>query len=214
MKHLLTTFERHDVSTTSAVIVGSPSARRRNSGLKHLAFMLLFLVGSLNVWGTDVVYKTALFGSDYNSAGKSDYTSTWSATNDGFTVSLSNFNNNNNGWTYVKCGRKNNASVATIISAEIDKTVTKVVVTIDAITASKVNSIKLYRSSDNSSWTEESSFAKSTGAQEATIASANRAANLYYKVEFDCASGSSNGLVTISKVEYYVEAGGPSQPTV
>ena len=213
MKHL-TTFCRHDVGRTSALTVCSPSARRRNSMLKHLAFMLLFLVGSINAWGTDVVYKTALFGSDYNSAGKSDYTSTWSATNNGFTVSLSNFNNNNNGWTYVKCGRKNNASVATIISAEIDKTVTKVVVTIDALTASKVNSIKLYRSSDNSSWTEESSFAKSTGAQEATIASANRAANLYYKVEFDCASGSSNGLVTISKVEYYVEAGGPSQPTL
>lgn len=53
MKHLLTTFERRDVSTTSAAIVGSPSARRRNSGLKHLAFMLLFMLGSLNLWGTN-----------------------------------------------------------------------------------------------------------------------------------------------------------------
>ena len=49
MKHL-TNFCRHDVGRTSALTVGSPSARRRNSRLKHLSFMLLFILGSLNVW--------------------------------------------------------------------------------------------------------------------------------------------------------------------
>ena len=50
MKHLLT-FLRHGVSATLALTVGSPSFDRRHSRLKHLAFMLLFLLGSLNVWG-------------------------------------------------------------------------------------------------------------------------------------------------------------------
>ena len=47
--------ERKSVGTTLALTVGSPSAHRRHSALKHLAFMLLFLLGSLNVWGEDPV---------------------------------------------------------------------------------------------------------------------------------------------------------------
>ena len=54
MKHLLT-FLRHGVSATLALTVGSPSFDRRYSALKHLAFMLLFLLGSLNVWGEQIV---------------------------------------------------------------------------------------------------------------------------------------------------------------
>lgn len=176
---------------------------------KLLKLMLLLAVGMMGVsaWGADQVYKTALFGSTYNSAKVGSYTDTFDATNSGFTVSLQNFNNNNNGWDYVKCGRKNNASVATIITkAAIDEAITKVDVTIDAITAAKVNSIKLYTSTDKSTWTEAGSYDASTGTQSVAVASPT--ANLYYKVEFDCASGSSNGLVTVSKVEYYKAAGG------
>ena len=170
-----------------------------------VAVMTTALAGT--AWAAEEVYKTALFGASYNSQSVSSYTATWSATNNGFTVNLANFNNNGNGWEYVKCGRKNNASIATITTADaMDKAITKVVVTIDAITASKVNSIKLYTSSDNSSWTEAGSFAKATGAQTVTLASPT--ADLYYKAEFDCASGSNNGLVTVSKVEYYYNAGG------
>ena len=160
-------------------------------------------------WADEVVYKTALFGSDYNSKTVSSYTDTWTATNDGFVVTLANFNNNNNGWDYVKCGRKNNASVATITTGAVEEAITKVDVTIDAITAAKVNSIKLYISSDNSNWDEAGSFDKSTGAKTVTLA--NPAADLYYKIEFDCASGTSNGLVTVSKVElYYDDSATPS----
>lgn len=161
------------------------------------------------MWADEVVYKTALFGSGYNPTNQ-DYTSSFDATNGDFVVTATNFNNNNNGWTnsagfgQIKCGRKNNASVGTITTkAAIDQAITKVVVTIDAITASKVNSIKLYTSSNGTSWTEAGSYTIATGAQTVTLASP--AANLYYKVEFDCASGSSNGLVTVSKVEYYYD---------
>ena len=55
--------------STLALTVGSPSAHRRYSALKHLAFMLLFLLGSLNVWGADATkaegFETATAGNDY-----------------------------------------------------------------------------------------------------------------------------------------------------
>ena len=158
------------------------------------------------VSATPTVYKTALFGSSYNSKGVQNYTSTWTATNsaDNFTVSLSNFNNNNNGWEYVKTGNKSNASVGTIsTSSVIDESITKIDITIDAITSGSVNSIKLYSSSDNSNWTEEGSYSKAKGTISVSLTSPSK--NLYYKIEFDCAKGSSNGLVTVSKVEYYYE---------
>jgi len=170
--------------------------------LTRMLLLVALLVGSVSAWGADEVYKTALFGSSYNSKGVSSYTDTWYSTTSGFKVDIANFNNSNNGWDYIKCGRKNYASVATIITnAAIDEAVTKVAITIDAITAANINSIKLYTSSNKSTWTEVSSFTKATGAQEVSLSSPT--ANLYYKLEFDCASGSSNGLCTISKVEYY-----------
>lgn len=169
--------------------------------LRYLCTLLLIAVASA-AWA-DEVYKTLDFATA--SGESSNYTSTWTAiAADNTEYSMENFNRNtsNGQWSYVKCGRKNYASVATIVtSATIDKAITKVVVTIDAITESKVNSIKLYTSSDKSTWTEAGSFTKAVGAQEVSLSSPN--SDLYYKLEFDCASGTTNGLVTVSKVEYY-----------
>lgn len=175
--------------------------------------MLCLLVGVSSAWAEDVVYKAALFGSSYNSAGVQNYTSSFSATNNGFTVDVSNFNNNNNGWDYIKTGNKTNASVGTITTnAAIDKAITKVVVTIDAVTASNVNSITLYSgTAANSCTTSEGTFTVSTGAQ--TVAISSPAENKFYKISFDCKKGSSNGLVTVSKVQYYYDNAGGSDPT-
>lgn len=179
---------------------------------KLFSFILvLSILGSLPAFGEDEVYKTALFGSGYN-ANNSSYTGSFDATNGTFVVTAVNFNNNNNGWTnssglgQIKCGRKNNTSVGTITTkAVIDKAVTKVVVTVDAFTSGKVNSFKLYVAS-NAAFTEnlqEVIATIKTGTNEFPVTTP--AANCYYKIAVDCASGSSNGLVTISKVEYYKE---------
>ena len=153
----------------------------------------------------EAIYKTALFGSSYNSKGTNKYDQSWSATNNGFTVDLVYFSNNNNGWNYVKCGRSGVASTATITThSAIDKAITKVALTIDALTKSKINSITLSTSSNGSSYTVVGTFDKSVGAKEVTISSPST--SLYYKITADCASGSSNGLLQISKVEYYYES--------
>lgn len=184
--------------------------------LLNLSMLLLFMIVGLgSAWAEDVVYKTALFGPAYNLKGNSSYTGTFSSTNDEFTVDLEYFNNNNNGWAYVKTGNKTNASVGTITTnSAIDKAVTKIAVTIDAITALNVNNITLYSgTSANACTTSEGTFDKSKGVQTVTISSP--AANKFYKISFDCKQGSSNGLVQVSKVEYYVENDGttPETPT-
>ena len=168
---------------------------------------------ALTMSAAEEVYSTCLFGPDYNSQSIGSYTATWTTTNGDFTWTIVNGNNNNNNWNFVKFGRKNNTSVGTITtSAAYSVALTKVDVTIDAITAANVNSIKLYTSADNDTWTEAGNFSKSTGTQTVNLTSPTT--NLYYKIEFDCASGSANGLVTVSKVEYYYNTGGAIAPSI
>lgn len=151
---------------------------------------------------SSTAYKTALFGSSYNSKGVGSYTDSWSSTNQGFTVDLENANNNNNGWSYIKMGSNKAASTGTITTdAVIDKPIGKVRITIDAITTNNITSITLYSSSNNSSWSSVGTFDKASGSQEVTID--EPAKNLYYKIEVVCTKSSSNGTITISKVEYF-----------
>ena len=181
--------------------------------MKKLSFFLMAMLISLVSFAQDAAYKTALFGASYNSKKISSYTDTWTATNDGFTVTIVNANNNNNDWNYIKMGRKNNASVGSITTQEaIDKPVSAVTLTIDALTASKINSLTLKTSTDGTTYTEAGTFSKAKGDQ--TVELTAPAANLYYQIVADCASGSSNGLITISKVQYFASEGGEQGPTV
>ena len=135
--------------------------------------------------------------------GVSAYTATWTQTCGDYSWSIVNFNNNNKGWKYIKCGSKNGASVASINTKfSIPWAVSSVVVTVDAATTAKVNKTYLQVATDSSftNVVETVNVTMKTGALTYTIA--NPGANYYYKVVYDCAQGSSNGLVTISKVVY------------
>ena len=50
---------RGSEGSTLASAVVRPSFGSRSTVVKHLAFMLLFLLGSLNVWGADVIDNAA-----------------------------------------------------------------------------------------------------------------------------------------------------------
>lgn len=139
--------------------------------------------------------------------GVTSYATTWTAKKGDNSWSIANFNNNkwNNSWTYIKCGSKSAASVATITTGwAIAEAIKKVTLTIDKITSASVNSIKLYVSSDSTfadaDIIDTIDIDKSTGDKVCTIKTPT--ANCYYKIEFDCAKGSSNGLVQVSKVVY------------
>lgn len=135
--------------------------------------------------------------------GVSAYTATWTQTCGDYSWSIVNFNNNNKGWTYIRCGSKNAASVASINTKfSIPWAVSNVTVTIDAVTTSAVNSTYLQVATD-------ASFTNVVETVNVTIAKGdlvytikNPGANYYYKVVYDCKKASSNGPVQISKVVY------------
>ena len=166
--------------------------------------LVLFTLGIGNAWGDVAAYKQTIFSSS-NQPNNSSYTSTFTNTTSGFSVTVDNGNNNNNGWSgHVKFGRKNNTSVGYVTTqAAIDKKVKSVSVNIVALTSNKINSITLYTSSNGSSWSSAGTFTKETGTKIVTLTTPT--ANLYYKIEFDCASGSNNGLIEISQIDFNVE---------
>ena len=169
-----------------------------------MLLLCALIVGSGSVWAVEEVYKTCSFSSTTMQSSVSSYSNSWENIVNGFTWTINNFNNNNKGWNYIKCGSRNAAYTGSITTkTAIDEAITKVVVTIDAIGATNVNSFKLYTSSNGSTWTDVGDYTKATGSQAVTLSSPT--ANLYYKVEIDCKK-SSNGLVQISKVEYYHNA--------
>ena len=180
--------------------------------LLKLTLLLCALVVGSSAWADDEVYSTCLFGIGHGV--NNNYTSTWETTNGDFTWSVSNGNTNyvaknSTSWAYVKFGRKSNASIGSITtSASYPVAITKVNVTIDAVTTSNINSIKLYTKTNSTDWAEAGSYTIGTGTKSVSLESPSN--DLYYKIEFDCASGSSNGLVQVSKVEFYYN---PDTPT-
>lgn len=170
--------------------------------MKKLLLSIMALAVSATMFAGDVLYKTLTFP-DGNSEEISSYEKTWTATCEDLTWTIINFNNNKNAWSYIKCGRKNNASVANISTPQIEETITKVVITVDACTASKVKASYLEVASDEA-FTQDLQkvdAAIATGDVIYTVPSAKP--NQYYRLTFDCAEGSSNGLITISKVQLY-----------
>lgn len=178
-----------------------------------MAFVLM-LLGGVNASAEEVAYKTLTFGSTVGK-GVQDYTSTWTATIGNDKWSIANFNNNNwTKWNYIRCGSNKKASVASITTSfSIDKPISSVVVTIDAVTAANVNSTKLYVSTtaDFSNIIETVSVSIAKGDLPFKIQKPQE--NCYYKLEIDCQKGKSNGLVQISKVVYNYETSSTSTPT-
>lgn len=150
---------------------------------------------------------TLQFGKEYNSEGKSSYNNTWSATCDGFTWDMTNWNNNNNGWSYVKAGPKGNRNANAKIetAAAIPEAISKISITIDKIENGSITSIVLKSSTTNDFTSETAIETKSVvavGTVEFTIPSPQN--KLYYQLVFTLKNTSSknNGVATVSKVVY------------
>ena len=129
--NLLRKSERKSVGTTLALTVGSPSVDRRYSALKHLTFMLLFLLGSLNVWGGDqtvtwTVQNNADLGSGIGSGTITDnggYSWSYERT----LISGSSYTGNlNNG--YLQIGKNGGVENLTFTTSDIPGTIKSVTV--------------------------------------------------------------------------------------
>lgn len=149
---------------------------------------------------------TLQFGKNYNSASIQNYTSTWSVTCDGFTWGMVNWNNNQNGWTNVRAGRKDKASVATITTkTTMPEAISTITMTIDEINATYVNSIKLeVLSADEKTVKETITGEKVKGNCVFNITNPQK--DCKYKITVDCkgmtGNKAKNGFVQVSKVVY------------
>ena len=157
---------------------------------------------AVEVSATDVSIVN-VFSSETMQKGVTNYTSSWE-NKSGLTLTLSNFNNNNKGWSFVRAGRKDYTSVATIVSGKVSNTIKKVVVTVDSIVADKVNSAKIYVSS-SSDFSSSSQYTTTVASGKMTYTITSPAANRYYKLEYDLQKN-SNGFVQISEVDFVYES--------
>lgn len=154
-------------------------------------------------------YKTLTFPDDNKANNKVQvYDKAWTAKIGTDSWSIVNFNNNywNNDWTYIRCGGKKGAFVGTITTDfAIDKAISSVVVNIDKIKATSVNSIKLEVTSDKEGKTIlETVNLEKLAAGDAVFTIKTPKENCYYKLSFDCKKDNKdNGLVTVKTVEYY-----------
>lgn len=182
--------------------------------IKHLRFFmlnLLVLVSAAVMAQNQAVWKSLTFpdeNKDENKCGA--YTTTWTAKIGDDTWSVSNFNNNNWGWTHIRCGRKKTASVASIMNdAAFTEAVTKVVVNIsEAKQLDKVNSVNLIVAKDQACneivETVAGSFGEGTSfTGDLTFNVTTPAKNLFYKLVFDMEGGSGNGFIHVDAVNYY-----------
>lgn len=143
-----------------------------------------------------------VFNGENNNEPVGAYDKTWTNTTNGIKYVIVNGNNNTNQWDYIKFGRKKVASIGNIHTlSPFVNPIASSTITIDSITAAKVNSIKFYISTNEDfSNAEVHNLAIKTGVIETTVTTP--VANAFYKYEFDCQSGSGNGFVQISKVTF------------
>lgn len=155
---------------------------------------------------------TLQFGTPHNFQDENigSYSKTWDATRDGFTWTLANWNNNNNKWTSVKAGSNKAASVATITTkTTMPEAISTVTMTIDAITATYVNSIKLEVLSvgeDGETVTVKETVLGTAKQGDCVFKISNPQQDCKYKITVDCkqntAKNGKNGFVQVSKVVY------------
>lgn len=159
---------------------------------------------------------TLTFGKDFSDTQVNGYTTTWDATRDGFTWVMDKWNNNNayvgndknkpTNWTYVRAGSKKAASVATITTkTTMPEAISTVTMTIDAINATYVNSIKLeVLSADGKTVKETISGTAKQG--DCVFSITNPQKDCKYMITVDCkqntAKNGKNGFVQVSKVVY------------
>lgn len=142
------------------------------------------------------------------------YEQTWTAIADTYKFTIANFNNNNwSNWTYIRCGSKKNASLATITNKTALPKLKSIDITVDKATnsAENLNEVKLDVYKDYTGETPSElvttipySGQVAKGTLTFDIPAGNQADNLHYQIVFDCKKASGNGIIQISKVTYNV----------
>lgn len=186
--------------------------------VKTLRFMLIAFAAMVCNGAWADAYKTLTFpddGEDGNAI--HSYNVTWKAQKGEDTWIISNFNSNEWKDSYIACGTKGESSKATITTGfRIDKKIATVVVTIDEVVTEKVKTIQLLSASDEAFGDVLGSvITESVNAGELQLkfdvegTGSQLAEGLYYKLVFDCDAADEDGVIRISKIQYFEEGKTP-----
>lgn len=201
--------------------------------MKKLLLMFVMALVGLVAFAQDPIVSITTVVANQKS-GVSSYTASWTlgAPESSETWTVENFNNNSSSesWNCMRCGKKNNTSVATIttdfaISASVNKVVVNMIPFIKTIDKDKLTALKLEISSTNDFTAPETTIAAEnymTATQkteeDVTFTIPEPAANKYYRLVFECAStAANNGFVQVNSISYYGDAdptAGPAAPVV
>lgn len=201
--------------------------------MKKLLLMFVMALVGLVAFAQDPIVSITTVVANQKS-GVSSYTASWTlgAPESSETWTVENFNNNNSNesWNCMRCGKRNNTSVATIttdfaISASVNKVVVNMIPFIKTIDKDKLTALKLEISSTNDFTAPETTIAAEnymTATQkteeDVTFTIPEPAANKYYRLVFECAStAANNGFVQVNSISYYGDAdptAGPAAPVV
>lgn len=134
--------------------------------------------------------------------GCSNYTTTWTKTIGTYSWSIANFNNNNNGWDFIRCGRAKYNSVASITTSwAISEAISKVVVTVDSYVYLVGCTSELQIASDENFTQNVQTIPGEMAKGDMTYNIPVPTENCYYRLVYTCPSN-SNGYIQISKVIY------------
>lgn len=191
--------------------------------MKKLLLSLLAVVGlSFASSAQDPIYSLE-FGSKANSKAVTSYTDKFNVTVNGLEFNLSAFNNNGNGegkvnttnnqteWTFVRCGRKNNASTATITTgAAVSAALNKVVINAKKQKSGKEDSATSAQLlvSDNSDFTNAETYnfdvnTLTTTSSDITIDITSPAPNKFYQIKIVMPANTNNGWLQVNNVKFY-----------
>lgn len=151
---------------------------------------------------------TLQFGKNYNGESTREYSNNWSVTCEGFTWNMTNWNNNNNGWTYVKAGPKSNTKAQAKIEtdAAMPEAISTITITIDGVANGSITSIVLKSSSSNDFTKGTTIETKSniTAKGEVVFNIPTPQNGLYYQLDFTLNNTTTdrNGVAQVSKVVY------------
>lgn len=175
--------------------------------LRNLMLLALIIIGGgMSAQADDVAYKTLDFATA-KQPNEGSYKNTWTATSGNDTWSISNFNNNNNKWAYVKCGSNKAASIATIANSDAySSAVTKVVVTYDAVKSNPKTTYLEVSTDPSFSTVDQKIEVKTPTKGDVAYTISSPKANAYYRLVVDNPKYSSNGQIQISKLVYYISS--------
>ena len=181
---------------------------------KFFSFLAAMLFAS-SMMAEGLLFEQVYPGSP--SAYTNNYTSSFTITTGGDSLTYANFNNGKESdhWTAIRCGRKTEASLATITSGAIADNVSKVLVNFTQANANKTNKLALLVA-DNASFANATEITQTIAVGEIVFEVAAPAANMYYQISLDMqADGNSNGFNRIDKIQFISPDGGtPIVPTV